>query len=515
LDPFAIEEVRNEYYEQFKNYLNKTSQANANIYDNALGINEVFANLKRHLAQKPYNIKDEMRVKQSLAVLIPKTDFFSDNIFETDKECRSFLSKFGQKQFVDDISWKFKNVRFFNVISKGKDSIGVLQPFEWILKKEMTKKQIRRFFGNLLMTFFITVVVGGLLLGGTLAYNAISNYFTNIPYTSEIVGKTSDSVSEEDATKTSKTENANNYHAAAEKGDADAQYNLGYDYYYGIPKDDKLAVYWFQKAAEQGNANAQTMLGICYEVGSGIKLDYKQAVFWYRKAAEQGTAIAQYNLGRCYDNGYGVTKDYTQAVSWLEKAAKQGLTVAQYNKQGICYENGLGVEKNGNKALFWFEEMLTKQEKSLSDKDKNALGKRIKALKEAGYSSSQEKVAETGKMTGWSTFLLQGKVEKVIYDDGRYLYFNTDGNVRKQNFREYVRGRVVGGATKKDYEYVYSSSTHFIIKQFTSYPNNKPIPLKIVCEDNTRKEITDDTEGTGWIFTYDTNNRMSNIIYYS
>ena len=46
---------------------------------------------------------------------------------------------------------------------------------------------------------------------------------------------------------------------AAEQGDADAQFNLGFAYATGegVPQDDAEAVRWFRLAAEQGNALAQ------------------------------------------------------------------------------------------------------------------------------------------------------------------------------------------------------------------------------------------------------------------
>ena len=34
-----------------------------------------------------------------------------------------------------------------------------------------------------------------------------------------------------------------------------------------------------------------------YDKGRGVEQDDEQAVFWYRKAAEQGNARAQCNLG--------------------------------------------------------------------------------------------------------------------------------------------------------------------------------------------------------------------------
>jgi TPR repeat protein len=40
--------------------------------------------------------------------------------------------------------------------------------------------------------------------------------------------------------------------------------------------------------AEQGDAFAQTNLGLMYSKGKGVPQDYKTAVKWYRLAAEQG-----------------------------------------------------------------------------------------------------------------------------------------------------------------------------------------------------------------------------------
>jgi TPR repeat protein len=49
-------------------------------------------------------------------------------------------------------------------------------------------------------------------------------------------------------------------------------------------------VYWYQKAADQGYAEAQSILGVVYAFGKGVLKDDKQAVYWYQKAAEQGLA---------------------------------------------------------------------------------------------------------------------------------------------------------------------------------------------------------------------------------
>ena len=51
--------------------------------------------------------------------------------------------------------------------------------------------------------------------------------------------------------------------------------------------------------------------------------NYAEAVKWYRKAAEQGNANAQKNLGVCYEKGLGVSKDQAEADKWFHKAAEQ------------------------------------------------------------------------------------------------------------------------------------------------------------------------------------------------
>ena len=48
---------------------------------------------------------------------------------------------------------------------------------------------------------------------------------------------------------------------------------------------------------------------------------YRKAVERYRKAAEQGDASAQSSLALMYVYGHGVAKDGAEAVKWYRKAA--------------------------------------------------------------------------------------------------------------------------------------------------------------------------------------------------
>ena len=84
-------------------------------------------------------------------------------------------------------------------------------------------------------------------------------------------------------------------------------------------------------AAEQGNPEAQFLLGLQYKVGDGIDKDRGEAVKWLRKSAESGYAEAQYALGDFYA-GLDPTDelaDPREAEKWLKSAAAQGNTDAQ------------------------------------------------------------------------------------------------------------------------------------------------------------------------------------------
>ena len=148
-----------------------------------------------------------------------------------------------------------------------------------------------------------------------------------------------------------------NYHRrAADQGEAQAQVIIGYMYQYGrgIPKDDAEAVKWYRRAAEQGNAVAQYNLGVMYDEGKGVTQAYAEAVEWWRKAAEQGNADAQFNLGGMYANGWSVTQDHAEAVKWYRRAAEQGNALAQYNI-GVLYAKGSGISKDCITARQWLE----------------------------------------------------------------------------------------------------------------------------------------------------------------
>ncbi|MFZ6873311.1 tetratricopeptide repeat protein [Undibacterium sp. Di27W] len=82
---------------------------------------------------------------------------------------------------------------------------------------------------------------------------------------------------------------------------------------------ESTLVYWYGKAAAQGDAMAQCRMGDMYMTGMGVMYDFKIAIDWYHKSAEQGHGPAMKCLGMLYKNGLGVHRDLQQASVWFER----------------------------------------------------------------------------------------------------------------------------------------------------------------------------------------------------
>ena len=99
----------------------------------------------------------------------------------------------------------------------------------------------------------------------------------------------------------------------------------------GTAVAENESVTQLQLLAERGDAEAQNNLGLIHYTGEGVPQDFIEAMKWFRKAAEQHHEMAQFNLGLMYAYGEGVPQDFVEAVKWFRRAADQRLPDAQYN----------------------------------------------------------------------------------------------------------------------------------------------------------------------------------------
>ena len=148
---------------------------------------------------------------------------------------------------------------------------------------------------------------------------------------------------------------ADGYQKAANQGSAEAQTKLCEFYFLGrgVSKDFAQSMHWCRLAADQGNARAERHIGFLYERGLGVPEDYVEARSWFEKAAAQGDLNAETDLGLMYEEGWGVPKDQAGALRWFHRAADQGFSGAQ-NQIGRSYQFGMGVPRDYVEAMRWF-----------------------------------------------------------------------------------------------------------------------------------------------------------------
>lgn len=94
--------------------------------------------------------------------------------------------------------------------------------------------------------------------------------------------------------------------------------------------------------AEGGNADAQYAIAEMYETGDGTKKDNRKAVEWLLKAADQGHADARFKLGWMHANGGLVRQDYFLAAKYYRLAATFNNHPEAQFRLGELHFNGRG-----------------------------------------------------------------------------------------------------------------------------------------------------------------------------
>jgi TPR repeat protein len=158
----------------------------------------------------------------------------------------------------------------------------------------------------------------------------------------------------------------------AEQGDAAAQTGLGilYDNGCAVPKDEAQAFVWYSKAADQGNAEAEYRLGQAYVQGArNLPRDRSQGLALMIRAGEHGHATSLCSIGDFYRNGlFGFPKDDAEAIAWYRKAADLGSDTAE-GHLAVAYELGRGVPKDLVQATSWYRRSEAHTRKQAEDGD--------------------------------------------------------------------------------------------------------------------------------------------------
>jgi hypothetical protein len=121
----------------------------------------------------------------------------------------------------------------------------------------------------------------------------------------------------------------------------------------GVPKDPVRSAYWYRKAADQGNPEAQAELGYFYSAGIGVQANPAEAAKWFVRAMAGGSNTAKLNLAVMYLKGRGVRRDLHLGIDLLNELAKVGDGRAEFYL-GIAYYLGYGVNMDHGLAEKWF-----------------------------------------------------------------------------------------------------------------------------------------------------------------
>jgi len=133
------------------------------------------------------------------------------------------------------------------------------------------------------------------------------------------------------------------YARSAELGNAVAQYNIAMMYSNGesVWVDYQQAVYWFKQSAGQKFSPAQYRLGEMYYFSKGgLPKDLGKAVALFEKAAAQGDADAQMNLAMLNGTGEGMPLDTTKALYWIKLAGTGGYESADNYREILQASTG-------------------------------------------------------------------------------------------------------------------------------------------------------------------------------
>ena len=150
--------------------------------------------------------------------------------------------------------------------------------------------------------------------------------------------------------------------AAAESGDADAQFGLGVKFSNaGTDRDPDQAVRWFRRAALQDHALAQFNLGVMLTNGDGVAQDIDEGMIWTRKAADGGDPAAQYILGsQCHRRAVthpdqDSAESRIEAYKWFNLAAAQAYKDSAAARERIALQMTREEVTDGNERVAAFQ----------------------------------------------------------------------------------------------------------------------------------------------------------------
>ncbi len=135
------------------------------------------------------------------------------------------------------------------------------------------------------------------------------------------------------------------FKAGVDRGEADAQFNLGLMYARGLGVEKDIPLAWDLFSGQRRERGSAVPAGVRSAQGWGVQQDFAEASKWYLLSANQGDTYAENGIASLYEDGFGVEQDYNMAVHYYMLAAKSGFAPAQFNLAQLI-EKGKGVKRD-------------------------------------------------------------------------------------------------------------------------------------------------------------------------
>ncbi|WP_110644149.1 tetratricopeptide repeat protein [Salinicola sp. CPA57] len=146
------------------------------------------------------------------------------------------------------------------------------------------------------------------------------------------------------------------------KHGADAGHALFRVYYngLGVKKDLSVAFKYLQESAEMGYTLSQRDLAEAYrgkDYEGLVGQDYEEAIYWYKKAAAQGDKNSALAMANLYYQGEGVKQSNEKAFEWLLRCSKlkYGYETQGFRSLAKFYEEGIGTDVDLIQAYKYYD----------------------------------------------------------------------------------------------------------------------------------------------------------------
>jgi len=145
------------------------------------------------------------------------------------------------------------------------------------------------------------------------------------------------------------------YHKAAEMGNAEAQTRFVEAVFdgRGVTRDPAGSRAWLEKVARQGYARAECDLVVMLKNGLDIAQNLANGLRYLQAAARLGDAYAEDYLGRFAESGLISDPSPSEAYMHYLKASEMGSAWEKYNVARM-HEHGISVDKSPTEALRWY-----------------------------------------------------------------------------------------------------------------------------------------------------------------